>query len=397
MALAKLHPKAPKTLTKPGRHSDGGGLYLNIKKSGAKSWVFIYKRKGKTNERGLGGINAVSLSRARELAATCRQAVADGFDPRDVLNPKAGKTFLEAATSLMDKKGIKKLSPKSVYQWERSLLELMEPLHKEPIADITTVDVVRVLAPIWNTTPETGRRTRARVEGVFSYAKVMGWRTADNPAAFKGTLEHVLEKHTDEVQHFAALPYAELPAFMDELKTRPALSARLMEFTILTAARTSEACGASWDEIDLEQQRWTIPAERMKKGKAHIVPLSDAAIDVLKPLHAGRISEWVFPSPSPKTPLSTGAMAALLKRMGRKDITVHGWRSTFRDWAGDETAFSRDVIEFSLSHIVGDQAERSYRRKTALEKRTRLMDAWGDYCLDNAGNVVRLRRTQTNA
>ena len=391
MALAKLHPKATKTLTKPGRHSDGGGLYLNIKKTGAKSWVFLYKRKGKTNERGLGGINAVSLSRARELAAICREAVADGIDPRDVLNPKAGKTFLEAATSLMEKKGIRKLSPKSVYQWERSLFELMKGLHNQPIADITTADVVSHLSPVWVNTPETGRRTRARVEQVFSYAKVMGWRTADNPAAFKGTLEHVLEKHTDEIQHFAALPYSELPAFMEALRERNGLSARLMQFTILTAARTSEACAVSWDEIDFDKRLWTIPAERMKTGKVHVVPLSDAVINILEALRTARISEWVFPSGDSRKHLSTGAMAALLKRMDRKDITAHGFRSTFRDWAGDETGFSRDVIEFSLSHIVGDGAERAYRRGSAIEKRARLMQAWADYAKgEQTGNVVKL-------
>lgn len=393
MALQKLHPKATKTITKAGRHSDGGGLYLNVKKSGTKSWVFIYKRNHKKTEIGLGGIAGVSLAKAREIAQTCREAVAEGLDPRDVLRPTAGKTFLDAAQSTMDNQGIYDLNPKSVYQWERSLFVLMKGLHKKPVASITRADVLECLEPVWNATPETGRRTRARIETVFDRAITMGWREADNPARWKGGLKGSLTKNKKRVKHFAALPYADLPAFMQDLKGRPALSARLMEFTILTAARTTEARMASWDEIDFDKKLWTVPASRMKKGREHIVPLSSAAMDIISDLYSKRLNNWVFIGSPPSQPLSNGAMLSLKRRMGRPDITPHGFRSTFRDWAGDETGFSREVIEFSLSHVVGDEAERAYRRGSALEKRTRLMQAWADYATDQqTGNVVKLAK-----
>lgn len=388
--MNKLSSRAVQTMTKAGRHSDGGGLYLNVKASGAKSWVFIYKRAGKKTEIGLGGLKSVGLKRARERAQAAREAVADSLDPRETLRPKKSKTVLDAMRATMDAQQLHKKSPKSLYQWERSLLTHCKPLHSLDLMTVRTADVVKAIKPVWNDIPETGRRTRARLEKVFDHARAMGWRDSDNPARWKGNLEHILPKQDRKVRHFPALPYAELPEFMTELKARPALSARMMEFAILTASRTGEVRFAVWSEIDFDAQLWIIPAERMKMDREHVVPLSEPALDILKPLYELRTSDYIFPSAKLGRPLSDGAMLAILKRMDRSDITPHGFRSTMRDWAGDETGFDREVIEFALSHIVGEEAERAYRRSTALDKRTRLMDAWADYAMGaTTGKVIR--------
>jgi integrase len=251
-----------------------------------------------------------------------------------------------------------------------------------------------VLKPIWQSKPETANRLRGRIEMVLDAAKAQGLRFGENPATWKGNLAHLLSKRQRVARgHHAAMPYADVPAFMVDLRARDAVASRALEFTILCAARTGEVLGARWDEIDLDRGVWTVPANRMKAGREHRVPLSGRALEILREMHEGREGDYVFPGQNPGKPLGPRALKiTVLRRMKVEGATVHGFRSSFRDWAGNETGYPRDLIETALAHVIGDQAEQAYRRSDALEKRRALMESWAGYCAEPSGIVVPLRR-----
>lgn len=406
--IKRLSAAAVTKRTKPGRLSDGGGLYLTVTGTGSKNWLFMWAVKGKRREMGLGAFPAISLAIAREKAEECRTMVAMGLDPIAEARKK-GVTFKEAAEALIKAKEPSWRNEKHAYQWRQTLgvdddtvkrtVVYCGNLRDMPVAEIGLEAVLQAVKPLWQSKPETASRIRNRIEAVLDYATVKGWRTGDNPARWKGHLEHVLSAPKKLARgHHPAMPFRDVPAFMERLRAREAMAARALEFLILTAARTGEVLGARWSEIDFEAGLWTVPPERMKGGEAHVVPLSSAAVELLKPLSDARLSEFVFPGNAKAkrrggSPLSSAAMESVLERMGVENATPHGFRSSFRDWCGDATDFSREVAEAALAHKVGNDVERSYRRGTALEKRRRLMELWAGFLAGGAagGNVVPLR------
>jgi integrase len=278
-------------------------------------------------------------------------------------------------------------SPKHRAQWEMTLREYARPLHDKPVNEITTEDVLAVLRPIWQRIPETANRVRGRIENVLDAAKVQGFRSGENPAAWRGHLKLVLPARKNLTRgHHAAMPIDDLPDFMAALRARPAIAARCLEFGILTAARSSEALGARWDEIDLRTKVWTIPAfnpgtgRRMKSGREHRVPLSGRAVEILNVMEPLRAGNQIFPGQRRNQPLSPMVLEKVLCRMNRSNVTVHGFRSTFRDWAGNRTNYARELAEHALAHAIGDRAEQAYRRDDALERRRPMMEAWAAFC-----------------
>ncbi len=386
--MNKLNARGVTAITKPGRHGDGGGLYLVVDKSGAKRWVFLYRRDGTLREMGLGGLKAVTLARARELAGQARANLQAGVDPIAAKNnaPVVVPTFGEEADDFIVAMGPQFRNAKHLDQWKMTLKVYAAPLRTKRVDEVSTADVLEVLKPIWLTKPETAARLRGRIERVLDAAKVRGHRSGENPALWRGHLDKLLPKRRKLTRgHHAAMPYGDVAAFVADLRKREAMAARALEFTILTAARSGETFGATWKEIDLDAALWTVPAERMKAGREHRVPLTPRAVEILNELAglgAGP-DAYVFPGQREGRPLSTMAMDMILRRM-KVDITVHGFRSSFRDWAGEETPFPRDVAEAALAHVVGDQTERAYRRGDALEKRRKLMLAWADFCENTA-------------
>lgn len=387
--------------TRPGWYADGSGLYLRIDaRTGAKAWVFVFFWLGKRQEMGLGAYPDVGLAEARDLREANRKLVRDGANPIEARRqeraaraaPTLERTFATWAQEIAPV--IAPKAEKARAAWLRMMTEWVGALKDKPVAEIATEDVLAALKPYWRTRPETGRRMRMRMEAVLDAAKAKGL-IADpwaNPARWKGHLQHLLERHDAEVRHHAALPYADAPAFMGDLRCRDHMSAYALAFTILTASRTSEALRATWAEIDLAAKLWTVPKERMKAGREHRVPLPQAAVEVLdKVRHPDGVkpSDWIFPSMfRPGKPLSTAAMERVLEDMGLKGAaTVHGFRSTFRDWAGDSTNFANETIEAALAHVLGDATEQAYRRGDALLKRRKLMEAWAGYLERPAGNV----------
>ena len=397
-------------LSKPGYHADGAGLHLCVKATGGKSWIFRYRYGGKEREMGLGPLHTVSLAEAREKALAQRKMLLDGVDPlaakhasevQRKLAEASVITFDTAATSYIASHRAGWKNEKHAEQWTNTLTTYASPVFGSlPVADITTPLVLRVLEPIWTTKTETASRVRGRVEKILDWCKTQGYRTGDNPAAWRGHLENLLSapQKTKKVEHHPALPWREIGAFMQALRTMPGAAALATEFIILTNCRTSEAIEARWAEIDMGEKRWTIPAARMKAAKEHTIPLSDAALAVLQRLKAEtKEGEFVFPGGKKNTPLSNMACLALLKRMGRSDLTVHGFRSSFRDWAGEATAHPREVIEHAMSHQLKDKAEAAYQRGSLLERRRVLMADWANYCAQPAatGVVVALRSTKS--
>ena len=392
--LHKLTATQVKGALAPGRHSDGGGLYLNVTKTDARSWLFMFKRSGRRREIGLGSLQAVTLKEARNRAEASRAAVARGDDPAALFRPVASRTFREAADAYLAAKDFRHLHDLTRHQWERSLMVDLASLHSRPVAELDGPELAKALRPHWKRIPESARRTRNRAEKVLDHAKAMGWREGENPARWKGNLDALLTAPSRGVRsHHAAMPWRDLPAFMGELRKRPAMSARALEFTILTAARTGEAVGARWDELDLDAALWTLPAERMKVREEHTVPLSEGAVRLLWPLWEARVGPYVFPGHKAGRPLSNMAMLTLLKkRMGHSGYTVHGFRSSFRDWAGDgEPGYPRELAERALAHTIGG-SEGSYRRARAVERRRPMMQAWDAFCSGQGlGNsIVRL-------
>jgi len=390
--IHKLSDASVKAEKKPGRHSDGGGLYLNVSANGSKSWLYMWVAKGSTKrtEMGLGAYPTVTLARARAKAAECRALIEEGRDPKAERDREAEPTFAECADRLIESIKSEWRNAKHEYQWRQTLGEsYCARLQPKRISQIDTNDVLAVLSPVWATKAETASRLRARLERVFEYAKVKGWRSGENPAAWRGNLRNLLPK-PQRLQrgHQPAMPYADAPTFVAKLQGHEAMAARALEFTILTACRSGEVLGARWSEVNLKAATWTIPATRMKAGQVHVVPLSKRAVSILETLAQARSGDFIFagePRPGNKDdlkhgrPLSNMSMIMLLRRMKHIDITVHGFRSAFRDWAGDRTTFPREVAEEALAHLVGNVVERAYRRSDALEKRRKLMQAWADF------------------
>nr|WP_314135721.1 integrase arm-type DNA-binding domain-containing protein [uncultured Brevundimonas sp.] len=392
--LNRLSPRAVATLAKPGRHADGGGLYLSVGPGEARAWVFLYRWDGRLKEMGLGGLSSVPLAKARVKAAVARQLVADGINPIEAKREaKAVPTFGELADAVVADLSPQWRNPKHRQQWANTLTTDAAGLRPLRVDRIETADVLTTLKPIWALKPETASRLRGRIERVLDAAKAKGHRSGENPARWRGHLDHLLPKRQKLTRgHHAALPFVEVPSFVADLRQRKANAALALEFTILTAARSGEVRGATWAEVDLDAKVWTVPATRMKAGREHRVPLSERALAILaaaRLLTGGAPDAVVFPAASGK-PLSDAAFQALLIRMDRKgEFTPHGFRSSFRDWAGEASTFPRELAEAALAHVIGDATERAYRRGDALEKRRKLMDAWARFCdPSDAGSAV---------
>jgi len=377
----KLSSQEVKSLTSPGRHSDGGGLYLSIDASGRRRWVFMYTSNGRRVELGLGSTSTRSLKEAREEAASLRASLARGLDPRAERSKSRTKpTFGEFADEYVEAMRPSWRNAKHAAQWSMTLTEYAKPLRRLPIDAVTTEEILRTLQPIWKRTPETAERLRGRIENVLSSAKAKGLREGENPATWKGHLDQLLPKRQRMTRgHHAALPFNDMAEFFGSLSAKPAMTARALQFLILTAARSGEVLGATWSEVDLDRSLWVVPASRMKAGKEHRVPLSEAALNVLKSVGVGlRPEDYLFWGKSPDRPLSNMAMSMSLRRMV-PNVTVHGFRSSFRDWAAEVSAFSHEVCEMALAHTIPNKAEAAYRRGDLLDKRREMMEAWADY------------------
>lgn len=391
---------------------DGGGLYLRVSATGAKSWVFRFQLDGKRRDMGLGPFPDISLAEARGNASAHRKQRHEGIDPLDAkaaqrqaqrLSVAKGRTFREVAEEFIGRNEAGWRNAKHRQQWVNTLQTYAYPtLGELPVSAIDPGFVVQVLDPIWTEKPETASRVRGRIEAVLDAATVRGFRQGPNPAQWKGNLAHILPARAKvrKVAHHAALPLDGMPGFLAALRGREGMSARALEYTILTVARTGEALGAKWGEIDLAAKVWTVPAERMKAGREHRVPLSDAALTVLekvRPLALMRDGKPdptapVFPGPRRALPMSNMVLLMLLRRMKRDDLTAHGFRSTFSDWAAERTAYPREVVEMALAHTVENKVERAYRRDDLFDKRRRLMADWAGFCeAAPAGEVAPLR------
>ncbi|MFC7378296.1 tyrosine-type recombinase/integrase [Brevundimonas sp. GCM10030266] len=388
----RLTSRGALAIRAPGMHADGRGLYLRVDQAGGRSWVLIYHLNRRRREMGLGGLDAVGLGRARELAEEAREAVRRGDDPilmrKAAKAPPQGRTFEAVASDVLDEleKGWK--SPKSRPQWEASLTQHAPAIWKADVAEVDTDMVLECLKPIWTTLPETARRVRGRIERVLDAAKVKGLRTGENPARWGGHLAVLLASTRAMKKHHAAMPYAEVPAFITKLASRESISALALRFIILTACRSGEVRGALWSEI--KGDVWIVPASRMKAKAEHRVPLSDAALAVLAEIPVEARRDLIFPGTTGNA-LTDAAVSKVLRINGQAEATVHGFRSSFRDWGGDCTTHSREVLEQALAHRVGDATERAYRRRDAFEKRRMLMDAWADHCLGRSGRVIQMK------
>jgi integrase len=373
-----------------GLHADGGGLYLRVAKSGSRRWAFIYRRGSKRTELGLGGYPDTTLAQARARAAEQRRLLLDGADPLLVRRaaqlasrPAPLVTFGDAADRLLANMAPRFRNAKHRQQWEMTLSVHAAGLRALPVSAVGTGDVLAVLQPLWHKTPETAARLRGRIERVLDFARVQGWRVGENPARWRGHLDSALPKPAARDRgHHAALAYARIPAFMAEVAARSfgSSGAQALAFTILTASRTRETLGARWEEIDQDRGIWTVPAARMKVGREHRVPLSSVAMALLRELRMHVTGPYLFPGTQADKPISDMAMTMTLRRMGRTDITVHGFRSSFRDWAAECTDHPNEVCEAALAHTLPSRVEAAYRRGDLLEKRRRLMEEWGTYC-----------------
>nr|WP_036286745.1 site-specific integrase [Methylocystis sp. ATCC 49242] len=370
----------------PGLYPDGGGLYLCVSESGRKTWVFRFSFRGRRPEMGLGSFDeGVTLAEARGARDEARRILRSGRNPIEVRREarrasEAKPTFGEIADRFIESKAIQWGSEKHRDQWRQALSHIAAPLRQIPVDEVDTGAILAVLTPMWHATPETASRLRGRIESVLDAAKAQGLRSGENPARWRGHLAHLLPKRGRLARaHHAALPYEDVPAFVVKLRDRESVAALALEFAILTAARSGEVLGAQWSEIDTAGRVWTIPAERMKAGREHRVPLSGRALEILEKLSATQIGSHVFPGRARGGAMCHAAMWNLVKQIGDTDVTVHGFRSAFRDWAGNETNFPREVAEAALAHVVGDKAEQAYRRGDALEKRRALMETWASY------------------
>jgi integrase len=408
--INRLSHRKVETLKKPGMHSDGGGLYLQVTQAPdgtpRKSWLFRYAVAGRERQMGLGPLADVSLAEARELAMAAREMRRAGKDPitereasRAEASLVAAKTmsFDDCATAYIAAHRAGWRNIKHTSQWSNTIATYCSPVFgKLPVQLVDVGLVMQAVEPIWATKPETAGRIRGRTERILDWAKVRGYRDGDNPARWRGHLDQLLPARgkVRKIKHHAALPYAELPPFMMQLKAREAVAARALELANLTATRTGEVIGAKWTEFDLAGRIWTIPADRMKNAREHRVPLSDAVMEVVRRMKAIRQNDYVIPGER-RDALSNMALLMLLRRMGRPEITAHGFRSTFRDWVEEQTDTPRAVAEMALSHSVGNAVEAAYRRGDLIEKRKILMAKWAKFCSDVGPHqvVLSLRAT----
>ncbi|WP_293428113.1 tyrosine-type recombinase/integrase [Phreatobacter sp.] len=370
-----------------GLLSDGGGLYLQIGQTGAKSWIFRFMIKGKARAMGLGALHTVSLAEARAAALECRKLLRDGRDPIDDRRERLGASSTQPTFAWCAEAYIKAHAPgwrndKHGDQWRNTLDTYAGPVFGDkPIDTVDLAGVMKVLEPIWATKTETASRVRGRIESVLDWATVRGFRRGENPARWRGHLDALLPARTRvrKVKHHSALPYAQLPAFLTSLREREGSAARALEFLILTASRTGEVIGADWSEIDLDKRVWIIPGDRMKAGREHRVPLTDRALELLSDPPLPQRGP-IFRAVRSADPLSNMALLALLKRMKRTDLTAHGFRSTFRDWVAEQTDFPNELAEMALAHTVSDKVEAAYRRGDMFERRRALTERWTFYC-----------------
>jgi integrase len=379
---------------KPGKYSDGGNLYLIVSPTGSRKWVLRFTWRGKAREMGLGTPATVCLADAREKAADARRMVARGLDPIHERKRTGGvPTFGEMADQVCEALSAGFRNEKHKAQWKMTLETYAAQLRGRPVDTITTDDVLAVLKPIWTTKAETASRVRGRIEKVLDAAKAKGFREGENPARWRGHLDHLLPKRPKLTRgHHAAMPYEEVATFVGRLREMASPAAQALELCILVAARSGEILGMQWEEVDLERKLWTIPAHRMKAGREHRVPLSARAVSILTGLHKLKSGKFVFPGQVRHKSLSNMAMEMVLRRTKVENVTVHGFRSSFRDWAGNVSSFPREVVETALAHVIGDKAEQAYRRSDALEKRRKLMEAWAAYCEPKANaNVTHIR------
>ena len=411
--MTKLKDVTIKALSEAGRYSDGNNLYLQITKTGSKSWLFMYKWQGKQREMGLGPYPAISLAKAREAANHNKALLLSPTHPQDPMTArdiekalaKSKPTFGVFALGLISDLESEWRNEKHRSQWKNTLSTYAKPIWQKTIDEIDTTEVLKCLKPIWQTKPETASRVRGRIEKVLNAAKAKGLRSGENPASWRGHLDHLLPSRQKLSRgHHPALPYNEVREFIGLLRSREALSALALEALILCGSRSGELLGVDWQEIDLEHAVWTVPAVRMKTKKDHRVPLTKRVLEILesvKPLSdtTNGPKGYVFKGRDIGKPLSSGAFDRLYKRMEKAGLksdhfTTHGFRSAFRDWAYEVSSFPREVAEAALSHALGDATERAYRRGDALEKRRLMMEAWANYVEPQSGgaNVVQLAK-----
>jgi integrase len=396
----------------PGMYGDGGGLYLRVTEDAAKNWIFRFMLNGRPRWMGMGPLHTVNLAEARKRAGEHRLQRHDGIDPIDARRAERLKAQLEAAKAITFKECAEAYikahragwhNGKHAAQWQATLATYAEPaIGKLSVQAIDTGLVLKVLEPIWTEKPETAGRLRGRIEAVLDWAKVRGYRAGENPARWRGHLDKLLPARgkVRKVEHHAALPYAELPGFLVTLREQEGIAARALEFTILTAARTGETIFAGWNEIDLLDKTWIIPAKRMKAGREHRVPLSPRALAILEEMQAHHHGDegFVFPGGKHGKPLSNMAFLMLLRRMDRGDLTAHGFRSSFRDWVAERTNFPAEVAEMALAHTVSDKTVAAYSRSDLFERRRRLMHQWATFCTtppaqERQNNVAPIRQT----
>ena len=401
----RLSARTAQTVKDPGMYADGKGLYLRIGPTGSKSWVYRYQADGQRHDLGLGPYPDISLAAARERATAQRRLRLEGQDPLLTRRTTRHRTRLEEAKAITFKEAAEQYirshqagwrNAAHAAQWPASLSNYAYPIIGDlPVAAIDTALALRVLEPIWTEKPETASRVRGRIEAVLDWATAREYRQGENPARWRGHLENLLPKaaKVKRVEHHAALPYSEIGAFMAELRQHGGSTTLALEFLILTAARTGEVVGSRWEEIDFADRLWTIPASRIKAGREHRVPLSDAAMAVLDRMQQVRRGAYVFPGRDSNAPVNSAGLFHSLRRLSWSDLTVHGFRSTFSTWAAERTAYPYEVREMALAHTVGNAVERAYQRSDLYDRRRRLMDDWARYCSApaTAGEVVTLR------
>ena len=397
--IHKLAARTVESAQTPGLLADGGGLYLQVSKSASKSWLFRFMLNRRSREMGLGSLKAVSLASAREKAAHCRSLLADGVDPIEArktereatrLPQVKSITFEEAADAYIAAHEPGWKNAKHASQWRNTLRTYALPIAGSlSVSDFDTSIVMQILRPVWTSKPETASRLRGRIERILDWSSVSGFREGQNPAQWRGHLENLLpsKSRVHNVKHHPAMHYQEVGAFVHQIRDQDGMAAQALEFLIYTAARTSEVIGAEWDEINLDQGVWTIPDWRTKTGKEHRVPLADRPLKIIEGRHYGQRDRFVFPGGKLGKGLSNMAMLSVLRRSNIKQ-TVHGFRSSFRDWAADQTQFPREVIEQALAHTIGNKVEAAYLRSDLFEKRRHLMDLWASYLDAPSGNII---------
>jgi len=412
-AIGRLTALKVEKTKKPGMYADGGGLYLRVTPEGARNWVLRYMLDRRPRWMGLGPLALYSLADARAIAHDARRKRHEGIDPIDARRAERAQRRLDAAKAISFKQCAESYiashsagwrNEKHRYQWHATLTAYAHPvIGALPVQAVDTALVHKVLEPIWTAKPETAGRVRQRIENILDFAKVCGYRDGENPARWRGHLDNLLPARSKvrDVKHLAALPYVELPAFLVNLRTREATAARALEFLVLTAARTGEVIGARWNEIDLLDKTWTVPAARMKAHREHRVPLSARALEILREMKAARSGNddhaFIFPGPKLRRPLSNVALLRLLERMQLNELTVHGFRATFKTWSSERTSFQNEIVEASLAHVIGGKVEQAYRRTDLFDKRRRLMQQWAMFCTTQPANQAQSNIVSLNA